>query len=63
MFMEKKFQQGEVVYDRTRPTQKLIVKRFSFDLYYCQPIENKMLRQLVFMEREIERTPSGKLMP
>jgi hypothetical protein len=50
--MENKYKEGDVVYERIRPTQKLIVKLVLFDVYYCQPEESNK-RELVFFERDL----------
>ncbi len=51
--MENMYKEGEVVYERIRPAQRLIVKRYAFDLYYCQAEENTKQKKLVYLEREL----------
>jgi hypothetical protein len=51
--MEQKFKQGEVVYERVRPTQKLIITNHSGMLYYCIAEEHPNRKELVFTEREL----------
>lgn len=51
--MESKFKEGEVVYDRSRPSQKLIVRRFVSNVYYCKVTDNTTLKDLVYFEREL----------
>ena len=53
MHMEKKYNNGEVVFDRVRPNQKLVIRNYSKNLYYCIPLENKTKKQLVYSEREL----------
>ncbi len=51
--MENKFKEGEVVKERIRPTQKLIITRHINKLYYCKIEENPNLKELVYFEREL----------
>ena len=51
--MENKFKKGEVVKERIRPTQKLIITRYINKLYYCKIEENPNLKELVYFEREL----------
>ena len=53
MISENKYEPGDVVYDRTRPAQKLVVKRYENQLYYCKPQENLNQKELVYFEREL----------
>lgn len=50
---ESKFKQGEIVCERIRPAQKLLVKRIENQIYYCSALENKSIKSLVFREREL----------
>jgi len=53
--MDKKFKQGEIVYERIRPTLKLIVSNYFNNLYYCKLKEFPKRKELVYFERELER--------
>jgi len=55
--MENIYKEGEVVFDRTRPTQKLIVRRVVGNIYYCVDLVNPLRKLLVFLERDLQ---SGK---
>ncbi len=57
--MENTFKEGEVVFERIRPNQKLIVKHFTNKMYYCQAEENPNRKELIYMEREL--TSNSKL--
>jgi hypothetical protein len=58
--MEPKFKEGEIVYERVRPTQKLIVKNHAGLIYYCHREEHPDRKALVFFERELmTKTYSG----
>jgi hypothetical protein len=50
---EHKFKEGDVVVDRTRPTQKLVVERYLDHIYYCKDQGNPKLKELVYLEREL----------
>lgn len=51
--VEPKFKEGEIVYERVRPSQKLIIKNHSGLIYYCIPEEHPHHKELVFFEREL----------
>ncbi len=51
--MEQKFKLGDIVYERVRPTQKLIIRNHSGMLYYCVAEEHPNRKELVFTEREL----------
>lgn len=51
--MENLYKEGEVVSERTRPNQKLIVKRYASNMYYCQTQERAARRELVYLERDL----------
>jgi hypothetical protein len=51
--MENKYKKGEIVKERIRPTQKLIITRYFNRLYYCKIEENPNLKELVYFEREL----------
>jgi uncharacterized membrane protein YtjA (UPF0391 family) len=48
-----KYAIGQVVYDKVRPGQTLIVKRIASSLYYCQPKESYTNRVLAYLERDL----------
>jgi hypothetical protein len=51
--MEIKFKEGEEVYDRIRPSQKLIISRYIKGVYYCKTVENPHRKELIYFEREL----------
>lgn len=51
--MEAKFKAGEVVYERVRPSQKLIVSNHVGLIYYCRDEQHPDRKHLVFFEREL----------
>ncbi|MEQ1586983.1 MAG: hypothetical protein ABL895_13935 [Cyclobacteriaceae bacterium] len=53
--MESKFKAGEIVYERIRPTLKLIVANCINNLYYCKLHEFPKRKELVYFERELAR--------
>lgn len=58
--MEPKFKEGEIVYERVRPAQELIVRNHIGLIYYCRPQEHPNRKALVFFEHELmAKTYSG----
>lgn len=53
MIMEPKFKNGEVVYEKIRPLQKLFVSKLQSGLYYCKVEEDKSRKELVYFERDL----------
>jgi len=51
--IENKFKNGEQVYERTNPYQKLIVSRYENHIYYCRILDAPKRKELVFSEREL----------
>jgi len=52
--MEHKYKEGDIVNERVRSAQKLIVSRLFNKLYYCKTFENPRRKALVFFERELQ---------
>lgn len=48
------FQIGEVVFDRMRPNQKLVVIAMNGRAYSCAPEENRALKPLTYLERDLK---------
>lgn len=58
---ENKYKVGDVVYERTNPSQKLIVNRYQNRIYYCGSEEFTKRKDLVFFERDlISEKPTKK---
>lgn len=51
--MEDVYALGEVVFERVRPNQKLIIKQRRGGIYYCVPQENLKQKALVFYGRDL----------
>ncbi len=51
--MENTFKTGEIVYDRIRPKQRLIIKHIDSNLYYCEAEDNRQIKKLVYLERDL----------
>lgn len=51
--LDIKFKEGEEVYDRIRPSQKLIISRYFKGIYYCKVEENLRRKELIYLEREL----------
>ena len=52
--MYGRFKKGEVVYERTHPSQKLVITRYTGGLYYGKAQEHAHQKELVFFERELK---------
>ncbi len=55
--MENIYKNGEVVFDRMRPNQKLVISSYSNNIYCCIPQEESTQKQLVYFERELKVYP------
>jgi hypothetical protein len=53
MITESKFKPGEVVFEKIRPSQKLIVERYSDKIYYCTLQEAPHRKAIVYVERDL----------
>jgi hypothetical protein len=51
--MKNKYKEGEEVYAKADPTQKLIVRRYVDRIYYCKLKEDPTRQELAYFEREI----------
>jgi hypothetical protein len=51
--MDNKFKTGEIVYAKSEPGIKLIVKRHIDRIYYCQVHNDPNARERVYFEREL----------
>lgn len=52
--METKYKLGDIVSERVRPSQKLIISRQTKNMYYCKIQENPRRKELVYFERELQ---------
>jgi len=52
--MENKYKEGDIVNERVRPLQKLIINRHINNIYYCKIQENPRRKNLVFFERDLQ---------
>jgi hypothetical protein len=51
--MENKYKNGEVVFERIRPAQKLVIRSYANNVYSCMPHEDGSKKELVYFEREL----------
>jgi hypothetical protein len=51
--MENKYKEGEIVYAKTDPSLKLIIRRYIDRIYYCRVPEDPSREELVYFEREL----------
>ena len=53
LIKENKFNEGEIVYERTHLSQKLIISHYADKLYYCKVYEAPDRKPLVYFERDL----------
>lgn len=51
--METKLKEGEVVFEKNRPHQKLIITKINGNLFFCETYDDSRRTQLVFYERDL----------
>lgn len=51
--LENKYKEGDEVFAKVNPSQKLIIRRYVDRIYYCKIKNNPELKELVYFEREI----------
>jgi hypothetical protein len=52
--MVAKYKMGEIVIERIRPTNKMIIVRWDNGVYYCRPTWGGQRRKdLVYLERDL----------
>lgn len=59
--MEPKFKEGEIVIEKIRPQQRLLISKRQLGLYYCKVEEDKSRKELVYFERDL--LPYQELIP
>ena len=47
------YKPGEVVSERVRPNQKLVIARYANHMYYCKADEYAHGKELVYLERDL----------
>ncbi len=52
--MQLNFKEGEEVYERIRPNQKLIISRYFKGIYYCKVAENPNRKELIYHAKELK---------
>ena len=50
---ENKYKQGEIVCERVRPSQKLVVEQYLDRIYYCKLKEAPHRKAIVYLERDL----------
>jgi len=52
-FVQNKYEAGDVVYAKEKPTLKLVVRRYIDQIYYCKIQDDPDHKDLVYFEREL----------
>jgi hypothetical protein len=53
MPMQSKYKVGGIVYAKTNPALKLIIRRYVDGIYYCKVQDDLERKELVYFEREL----------
>lgn len=56
--MENKYKEGDFVFSKFNPDQKLVVRRYLSRMYYCRHADNQSGGDLVYFERELISKPN-----
>lgn len=48
-----KYSPGEIVFSKSNPNEKLVVRRYISRVYYCRYLDDPERKELVLYEREI----------
>lgn len=59
MITENKFKAGEIVCEKIRPSQRLIVEKYSDNIYYCKFEEAPHRKAVVYVERDLTAYPKA----
>jgi hypothetical protein len=51
--MVSRFKNGDIVFERIRPSQELIIRKCVGVLYYCEMQDHPKRKELVFFEKEL----------
>jgi hypothetical protein len=51
--MENKYKDGEEVYAKENPIQKLVIRRYLDRIYYCKVLNEPTWDELAYFEREL----------
>lgn len=54
MTTENTFKKGDIVYDKVRPYQKLIIEKVIGKIYYCQDAENTRKTSQVYFAHDLK---------
>ena len=57
--LKSKYEDGEVVFERIRPDQKLVISSFTNGLYYCTTLGGRIKKAFVYFERELGSTTTA----
>lgn len=61
--MENIYKEGDEVYAKVNPSEKLIVRRYVGRIYYCKVAVDTSLEEQVYFERELTNTQNREVKP
>ena len=53
---QNKYNEGDNVYEITRPQELLLITRRNGIIYYCRPVNSEKGREVAFMERDLRES-------
>jgi hypothetical protein len=54
MAPESKYKLGDIVIEKTRPSQKMVIEQHADGIYYCRLTEAPDRKALVYLERDLK---------
>lgn len=57
IFVQNKYNAGDVVYAKVNPNLKLVIRRYIDQLYFCKIQQEPESKELIYFERELVEDP------
>lgn len=57
IFVQNKYNAGDVVYAKVNPNLKLVIRRYIDQLYFCKIQQEPEGKELIYFERELVEDP------
>jgi hypothetical protein len=61
--MDKRYQEGDVVYALEAPDVKLKIRRYVDRIYYCTLVDEPLKKEKVYFDRELMERKMDKIKP
>ena len=56
-FVQNRYKAGDTVAAKSNPEQKLVIRRYIDQVYYCKVKDNRESKELAYYERELVEDP------